>query len=1019
MSQVIFRDPIVTAGPTSTGVGNGTVTIDRLTHFTVAQDYTLTCIAKTPDTLFAVTGSLDGPVGIAVVGTQFYDEDLKVFFTIQQGATPFEIGDIFEFTVDNGTDLHQDNIDTYDELPQKNFGVGLKGVARGDHNLRYLSTLINAYRYQQDLKFTAAVAGPSSVQVQYLNPVPAVAASLVYQDLTFTATPGAAGNNISVEYFQFTPAAKASRNIQNIAFVADNFGAAGNLISIEYTGGGTNGAEIVSVISNAISVQIEDGVSTATNIKNAIDAFPAAAALVDTTIIGLGSTAQTIHGPTFLLGGLDAFGEAGDEEVTITGTDIQVTLESGVSTATQVKAAIEAHPSFGALGVTITVSGVGTNPQTAPDAQDFLTGGADSYGYVGDETIEVVGNLIKIYFESGKSTAQQIKTAFDAFGAATALATLAIVGFASNPQYGPHAAMSLIGGKNKNFSFNHEEFSDSGSFVEGNAGIRIQDAKLRGQLEVEGHSDFKEAVRLDDQNSDNNAGPAILNAQRALNEVIQDQKITLRVDGASEGKITWVNPDISFVDDIIIRFNDTGFENTIQSTESPISLLDGESAYVVLNRHADVDVEVVVSALVPRHVDCFRLATRHGDNLRLWDNTLIRDNKSVRIGEGGGTGGITKVTFFDPVSTIMPSGPAATFDDVAAANKDLVVFTNLTNPAENNIVYEINGVGTAITFTAIATFETGTTPTTGDLLIMTKGTAFKNQIAEFDGTSFKVNPYARFFNGADYWELSSLQTSDILDNTTAEVFRVAYAGSENMIIDYSIVRGTTKDVGTIHITTDGTDVSRSVTGTYIGSSGVEFNAYIDTTDLVLEYTSDNTGVSGTMKYFVRRWSNIAGGPAGLPSYSSGGGGSSAAAGVNGDIQFNSAGTLGADSQFKWDSTNNIMTKAGLQSSGINGPVILNDNQGVFATAFTYDAALYPFAIIEYSLTRDDIRETGRLLISTNGTDVGFSVDNVATDIGGSGVSFNVTTSAGNVVVEYMTTATGFNASMKYAFRRWS
>jgi len=172
VSQVIFRDPTVSAGPTLTGTGNGTVTIDRLTHFTIAQDYTLTCIAKAPDTLFAVTGSLDGPVGIAVVGTQFYDEDLKIFFTIQQGSTAFEIGDIFEFSVINGTDLHQDNIDTYDELPQKNFGVGLKGAARGDHNLRYLDEAVAAYRYIQDLKYTAAVEGPSSVQVQYLTLFP-------------------------------------------------------------------------------------------------------------------------------------------------------------------------------------------------------------------------------------------------------------------------------------------------------------------------------------------------------------------------------------------------------------------------------------------------------------------------------------------------------------------------------------------------------------------------------------------------------------------------------------------------------------------------------------------------------------------------------------------------------------------------------------------------------------------------------------------------------------------------------
>ncbi len=1016
MSQTLFRDPIVSAGPTQTGVGNGTITIDRLTHFTVAQSYTLTCIAKSPDTLFAVTGSLDGPVGIANVGTQFYDEDLKVFFTIQQGATPFEIGDIFQFSVINGTDLNQDNIDDYDELPQKNFGVGVKGSATGDHNLRYLSANVPAYKYIRDLKYEAVISGSAgnSIQIQYFAPVAGISASLIKQDLTFTASPGAAGNSVSIEYFQFTPSAKASRNIQNIAFVADNLGAAGNSISIEYTSGGTAGSEIVTVLSNAISVQIQSGVSTALQIKTAIDGFIAAAALVDTNIIGSSSTVQTTQGPTFLTGGLDAFGEAGDEEVSITGTDIQVTLESGVSTAAQVKAAIEAHAGFSSLNVTITISGVSSDPQTAPDAQQFLTGGVDSYGFAGNETVQVVSNLIKIFFESGVSTASQIKTAFDGVGAATALATLTVIGVTSNPQYGPMSATNLIGGKNKYYSFNHEELSDSGSFIEGNASVRMQDAKLRGQLDVDGHANFTDTVRLGNSDS-----PAIPNVQGTINELIQDEKITLGVEN-NEGKLTWVKPDLTFVDDIFIYFNDTGFKNTIQSTESPVTIADGFSAYVILNRSASVDVEVVVSALVPKHIDCFRLATRHGDNLRLWDNTLIRDTKSARIGEGGssGSGGITKVAFFDPVSTIKPTGASATFDGVSVVNNDYVVFTNLAITGDNNKVFEVTGVGTSIVYTEVVAFETGVSPLTADLLIMTKGVAFKNQIAEFDGTSFKVNPYARFFNGADYWELSSLNTIAIVNNTTDELLRVAFTGSENMIIDYSITRGIAKDVGTIHITTDGTDVARSVTGTYLGSTGIEFQASIDGSDIVVEYVSDNTGSGGTMKYFVRRWSNIAGGPAGLPSYSSGTG-SVTAAGSSGEIQFNASGVLGADSDFKWDSSSNVLTKSGLQSSGINGPVILLDATGSPTSAFSYDATLYPFAIIEYSLTRDNVRDTGRMLISTNGTDIGFSIDSVSTDMLGAGVTFTVAINTGNVEVQYVTTSTGFNAGLKYSFRRWS
>ena len=95
----------------------------------------------------------------------------------------------------------------------------------------------------------------------------------------------------------------AALNLQDLKFQADAAGAGGNAISIEYTSGGTAGSEVVSVLSNAISVQIESGVSTATQVKAAIDGFPAAAALVDVSISGTGSNAQVTVAATSLAGG--------------------------------------------------------------------------------------------------------------------------------------------------------------------------------------------------------------------------------------------------------------------------------------------------------------------------------------------------------------------------------------------------------------------------------------------------------------------------------------------------------------------------------------------------------------------------------------------------------------------------------------------------------------------------------------------------------------------------------------------
>lgn len=132
MAQPVFSDPqviSVVADPGNTG--NGVLTITKLTHFTLTQEYVVTAIQSTPNPVFSVVGSIDGPVGLATENVEFKDEDLKIFFLITPGATGFEIGDFFTINVEQGTDLNQANIDTYDELPQKNFSDD------NDDNLRY------------------------------------------------------------------------------------------------------------------------------------------------------------------------------------------------------------------------------------------------------------------------------------------------------------------------------------------------------------------------------------------------------------------------------------------------------------------------------------------------------------------------------------------------------------------------------------------------------------------------------------------------------------------------------------------------------------------------------------------------------------------------------------------------------------------------------------------------------------------------------------------------------------------
>jgi hypothetical protein len=63
----------------------------------------------------------------------------------------------------------------------------------------------------------------------------------------------------------------------------------GSLVTVSYTNGGTAGAEVVTVSSHAITVQIES-TSTATQIKAAVEASAEASALVVVTTTGTGSS---------------------------------------------------------------------------------------------------------------------------------------------------------------------------------------------------------------------------------------------------------------------------------------------------------------------------------------------------------------------------------------------------------------------------------------------------------------------------------------------------------------------------------------------------------------------------------------------------------------------------------------------------------------------------------------------------------------------------------------------------------
>lgn len=103
------------------------------------------------------------------------------------------------------------------------------------------------------------------------------------------------------------PAVKASLVVGDITYTAVKGGEQGNLITIEYLDTGVAGAEVVTVLLNKISVSMDAGVSTATQIAAAILGSAPASALVTRVITGTAGTAQAARTEVPLTGGLGSF----------------------------------------------------------------------------------------------------------------------------------------------------------------------------------------------------------------------------------------------------------------------------------------------------------------------------------------------------------------------------------------------------------------------------------------------------------------------------------------------------------------------------------------------------------------------------------------------------------------------------------------------------------------------------------------------------------------------------------------
>lgn len=461
---------------------------------------------------------------------------------------------------------------------------------------------------------------------------------------------------------------------------------------------------------------------------------------------------------------------------------------------------------------------------------------------------------------------------------------------------------------------------------------------------------------------------------------------------------------------------------SLPDIDTPLQLAVNQSAYVVINRNATSTSGFVIAntAAVPVSENVFVIASRlNSYETYLWDGRCVNAfpaNNWTSIPLSPTDPVLIPVHYFDPLSTTLPTG-SVTVDNQTVVDGDLVLFDQVAEgPGQ---IWMAVGSGFTITsWTAVHAFHGYLDPQLADTVMVRRGDAFSAQVGKWNGSNWVFNDYIRGFNGADYWEQSALHGVEIPDGTTTDVFTVAWAGSEHIIVEYSVVRGSARETGTMRIVTDGADAEVSTDSSYInGNSGVTFEATISGDDLTLEATATLVGgADAQMKYSIRRWSSsFPGGPAGVPSYSGATPNPTPASAPVNSIQYNSGGVLAGNSNFAIDVADISMNLNGLRQGVLSSGITILDNQPVATNLVLLDPTNYSFWVLEYSITKETFARTGRLTIAYDGTNVACNDSYVETGVTGVALTAIV---SGGIQLQYTSTNGTGDGEFKYSWKKW-
>lgn len=282
------------------------------------------------------------------------------------------------------------------------------GTAGNSTRFKFVTGALACSVASADITITFPVGTSASAIAAKINATSA-AAALVKAEGGPSDTPRLAMASAFTNLAGGLAAVAASVIAQDLTYTHNLSTTAGNGTTISYTTGATAGSEVVSGSATAVSVQIENGVSTATQISTAVAASSLVAAVATcsgTITFGSPSNGSTVVITGLPTDGLKTFTKAAsasgnnfaviadlttlinaltDLNATDNGTVITVTvatkgtaINSATITGTSSYSALSRTFSGGRDGVTCTVSGTGGTAQKTVNAQ--VTSGAIGAG---------------------------------------------------------------------------------------------------------------------------------------------------------------------------------------------------------------------------------------------------------------------------------------------------------------------------------------------------------------------------------------------------------------------------------------------------------------------------------------------------------------------------------------------------------------------------------------------------------------------------------------------------------------